>query len=154
MRNDSDALFAHYNINLAGIVDLQLMELATRPRGGRRLVSGLAKCIERDAGLGLNEIRLWNEKKLKGKQLFAPERGGSYAVFNERPLSDEIRDYCVQDVRFMVRLWKRYCAALTPAWMQRVQAATLARVRESQGAAYNGRGRHMALAPAGWNNID
>ncbi|KGQ05679.1 hypothetical protein BBAD15_g9057 [Beauveria bassiana D1-5] len=38
VRNDSDALYKHYKISLAGIQDLQLMELATR-RTGRKHVN-------------------------------------------------------------------------------------------------------------------
>lgn len=30
VRNDSDALYHHFNISLAGVVDLQVMEYATR----------------------------------------------------------------------------------------------------------------------------
>lgn len=48
VRNDSDALFSHYNISLDGMQDLQLMELATRS-GSKKYVAGLAKCIERDS---------------------------------------------------------------------------------------------------------
>ncbi|KAL8948658.1 MAG: hypothetical protein Q9222_005169 [Ikaeria aurantiellina] len=50
VRNDSDALYAHYGIKLAGIKDLQLMELATRAFN-KKFVNGLSKCIDKDAGL-------------------------------------------------------------------------------------------------------
>jgi exonuclease 3'-5' domain-containing protein 1 len=47
IRNDSDALHAHFGVNVAGIIDLQVIEYATRnPRG--KYVNGLAKCIEKD----------------------------------------------------------------------------------------------------------
>lgn len=48
VRNDSDALHAHFGIRLGGIQDLQLMELATRSFA-RRVVKSLASCIEQDA---------------------------------------------------------------------------------------------------------
>ncbi|RSL77845.1 hypothetical protein CEP52_017682 [Fusarium oligoseptatum] len=32
VRNDSDALYSHFNVNLAGVQDLQLMECSTRSR--------------------------------------------------------------------------------------------------------------------------
>lgn len=47
VRNDSDALYAQYRVLLAGVIDLQLMELVSRKRG-KVYVNGLAKCIERD----------------------------------------------------------------------------------------------------------
>lgn len=41
VRNDSDALYAHFGVHLAGIQDIQLLELATRS-GPRRFINGLA----------------------------------------------------------------------------------------------------------------
>jgi exonuclease 3'-5' domain-containing protein 1 len=149
VRNDSDALYSHYNIRLAGIQDLQLMEVATRPFG-RRCVNGLAKCIEKEGGLSLHESQEWKQCKDKGLRLFAPEHGGSYKVFNERPLSKEILHYCAQDVHFLPRLWEHYNRKLTPTWRQRVTKATKARVVESQSNSYVAHGKHKALAPPDW----
>ncbi|KAJ6779705.1 hypothetical protein PWT90_07316 [Aphanocladium album] len=115
VRNDSDALYKHFNIRLAGMQDLQLMEVATRSFG-RKHVNGLAKCIERDASLSPAERQRWKDCKETGVRLFAPERGGSYKVFNHRPLSKEILQYCVQDVHFMPRLWAYYNGKMTPQW--------------------------------------
>lgn len=97
VRNDSDALFSHYGINLAGVQDLQLMELATHTFS-RRLVNGLGKCIEHDAPMTLCERAKWKACKEAGRKFFAPECGGSYEVFIARPLSAEIIQYCAQDV--------------------------------------------------------
>lgn len=103
VRNDSDALFHHFNVKLAGVINLQLMELATRYYS-RKYVSGLAKCIDRDALLTTDEMQTWKASKEKGLKLFAAERGGSYEVFNVRPLPDDIKEYCVQDVQFLPEL--------------------------------------------------
>ena len=149
VRNDSDALFSHFQISLAGIVDLQLMELATR-RFSRRCVSGLTKCIERDLDLSLAEMRVWKATKEKGLKLFAPERGGSYEVFNIRPLPNDMRLYCIQDVQLMPSLWSYYNSKITITWELRVQSATKERVALSQSKFYNGNGRHMALGPTEW----
>ncbi|TLS27186.1 hypothetical protein PpBr36_05564 [Pyricularia pennisetigena] len=154
VRNDSDALFAHFQVGLQGVEDLQLMEIASRDRLGRRFLSGLAKCIELDAGLEPSELSLWIKNKNQGKALFAPEHGGSYAVFNIRPLPDEIRHYCSQDVQFLPKLWVRYDSTLTDAWKERVRRAVVARVFESQSKWFNGKGRHMAIPPAGWDLQD
>lgn len=52
VRNDSDALFSHFGIKLAGIQDLQLMEVATRRKQlPRKHLFGLSKCVERDLSL-------------------------------------------------------------------------------------------------------
>ncbi|TVY80733.1 hypothetical protein LSUE1_G005971 [Lachnellula suecica] len=94
VRNDSDALFSHFNIKLAGVVDLQLMELATRT-SRKKFVNGLSKCIERDLLSTYSEKQGMKNTKEAGLKLFAPERGGSYDVFNVRPLPNEIRLYCL-----------------------------------------------------------
>ena len=77
VRNDSNVLYSHYQLKLAGVQDLQLMELATR-NGPMRLLSRLARCIRNDAGLGLREGMVWTSCKSKGKVMFAPEQGGRY----------------------------------------------------------------------------
>lgn len=146
VRNDSDALFSHYGIRLAGVQDLQLMELATR-YGRKTYVNGLAKCIEQDAQMTYPERQAWKAAKEKGLKLFAPERGGSYEVFNTRPLAIEIQDYCVQDVEFLPRLRSVYESRLSSSWRNKVQVAVIERVRSSQSSTYQPHGRQKALGP-------
>ncbi|KAL4861315.1 hypothetical protein BDV12DRAFT_204141 [Aspergillus spectabilis] len=149
VRHDSDALYAHFQINLAGIHDLQLMELATRIFSKRR-VNGLARCIETDADMTPSQRPKWKATKEKGVKLFAPEKGGSYEVFNTRPLADEIVEYCVQDVRFLPKLWEVYERRLTKRWRAKVQLAVRNRILLLQSPTYMGVGKHLALAPKGW----
>jgi exonuclease 3'-5' domain-containing protein 1 len=149
VRNDSDALHSHFNIRLAGVQDLQLMELATRTFS-KRCVNGLSRCIERDARLPATELITWKAVKDAGVKIFAPEYGGSYTVFAKRPLCDAIKLYCAQDVQILPRLWSQYNTQMTPAWTRKVHETSKERVALSQTAAFNGKGRHMALAPPGW----
>ena len=83
-------------------------------------------------------------------KLFAPERGGSYDVFNVRPLPDDIKEYCVQDVQFLPKLWVQYQRKISPSWAKKVITETTNRVILSQTASYDGRGKWKALAPVGW----
>ena len=147
VRNDSDALFTHFGIKLQGIQDVQLMELATRNGFSKRFVHGLAKCIAEDGSLTYKERRKWTQIKDKGRELFAPELGGSFQVFNTRPLAEDIRSYCVQDVQFLPRLRGHYWAMINSHWKAKVEAATRARVAESQTANYRPDGRQKALGP-------
>ncbi|KAJ4351408.1 uncharacterized protein N0V89_006750 [Didymosphaeria variabile] len=147
IRNDSDALYSHFGIHVAGIADIQLMELATRT-GSKRCINGLARCMERgDAAMSYAEKAKWAENKEAGRKLFDPKRGGSYEVFNVRPVPENIKEYCMQDVKFLPRLWQRYDAKLTPLWRIKVDRATMDRIQLSQGASFDGKGRHMALGP-------
>jgi exonuclease 3'-5' domain-containing protein 1 len=149
VRNDSDALHSHFGVRLAGVQDLQLMELATR-NFSRRFLSGLSKCIDQDAPLSEHELAARRAVKEAGVALFAPERGGSYSVFTERPLCEAIKKYCAQDVQILPRLWAQYSNWMTPPWSRRVQQGSRKRVALSQRADFNGKGPHMALAPSGW----
>jgi exonuclease 3'-5' domain-containing protein 1 len=149
IRNDSDALFGHFRINLAGIHDIQLMELPTRTFS-RRFIKGLAKSIERDISLSESERGRWKETKEKGLILFTPERGGSYEVFTIRTMSEEIKLYYIQDVHFIPQLWQRYNSKMAMAWARKLRQATRELVVLSQTARYNGKGKHMALGPLDW----
>jgi exonuclease 3'-5' domain-containing protein 1 len=146
IRNDSDALYSLYNISVAGIHDIQLMELATRPFS-KRFIRGLARCIKEDLDMPSAELLKWRITKDRGVALFAAEHGGSFEVFNERPLRRAISEYCIQDVQLLPRLWQRYDAALKPDWRKKVEEATRDRIELSQSEGYNGTGRHMTLGP-------
>jgi exonuclease 3'-5' domain-containing protein 1 len=90
--------------------------------------------------LDCSEKQAWEGVKEKGRNLFAPKRGGSYEVFNARPLSRDMLLYCIQDVQFMPKLWQYYYSKMT----------TKERVDSSQAATFNGDGKHMAKGPLGW----
>lgn len=151
IRNDSSALFWLYQVRVQGIEDLQLHELASRSFQ-KRCVKGLAKCIETDSTLTWKQRQQWQAVKNKGRKLFAPQMGGSFAVFDQRPLSCEIKDYCAQDVVHMPGLRQVYLDKLCDAWWLKIADETGQRVRLSQSAGFNGHGRHRAMGPCGWNN--
>ncbi|KAK0263115.1 hypothetical protein LTR35_017614 [Friedmanniomyces endolithicus] len=143
IRNDSDALFGLYEIRVAGIEDLQLMELASR-NFSKRHVNGLAKCIERESTIPFVERQRWQLVKDNGKHLFDPQRGGSYAVFDQRPLQKDIKEYCTQDVTFMPHLRDIYRRKLCDAWWRKIAVETNGRIQLSQSPSFRGKGQHMA----------
>lgn len=148
VRNDSDALFGHFQVRLSGVRDVQLMEVATRSFS-KRLLSGLAACIERDAVLTIEEKDAWKATKQSGSALFAPEHGGSYEVFNVRPIPLEIISYCAQDVAVLPSLWLVYSDRLSSKWAEKVLVETGKRVRISQSVSYDPKGKEKALSPWG-----
>ncbi|PWW75914.1 hypothetical protein C7212DRAFT_280470 [Tuber magnatum] len=139
VRNDSDALFNLYDISLQGVQDIQVMNYAVREaRNGvfRRgnLVMGLAKCIATDSGLGGDALAEFWRKKREGGKIFNPQLGGSYAVFSERPLREDVIEYCVGDVVHLPTLWRKYNGILEGEGRLRnkVQSATLGRLEEAK----------------------
>lgn len=119
IRCDSTALFKVFQIKVAGIQDVQLMELAGRSYS-KKFRNGLAKCVEKDTALVRTEKRLWQEAKNRGHKLFDPESGGRYAVFEDRPLNEHLAVYCVQDVLHLPKLWSIYNSRLKPAWRTKI----------------------------------
>ncbi|KAF7940741.1 uncharacterized protein EAE97_006927 [Botrytis byssoidea] len=152
VRNDSDALYSHFGVKLQGVIDLQLMELATRSHS-QKFLSGLGRCMDQDLVQTPEELEFRSAIKKRGVQLFAPEKGGRYEVFNDRPLDPAIVDYCVQDVQLMPQLWNIYNAKLTlmdKRWTTKIERETKARLLLSQSPDFNGKGQHMAKAPPTW----
>ncbi|RDL39359.1 uncharacterized protein BP5553_03699 [Venustampulla echinocandica] len=153
VRNDSDALFGLYGIRLAGIQDIQLMEVASRKFLGsdtRKWLSGLKKCIENDSSLPSSYRETWRQIKESGRRLFVPESGGSFEIFNTRPLPDAIRLYYIQDVQFMPGLLEYYKSILSLAWTRRVEHEIEARLASTQPEGFNSCGPGKTLAPIGW----
>jgi exonuclease 3'-5' domain-containing protein 1 len=142
VRNDSDALFAHFNIQLKCIHDIPLMKLTTTTRPSRDFFSNLSSCIRWGAGISYAERMRVQSVEEAGTKLFAPERGGSYDVFNERPLRKEMKDCCVRDVVHMSKLWKVYHARSDAFWKSMVKEASDARGEESRSKGYVATGEH------------
>ncbi|THY56940.1 hypothetical protein D6C98_03618 [Aureobasidium pullulans] len=150
LRNDSDALYSHFGIRLQTVIDIQLLEFGTRMVPGRVLKS-LAKSIEEDSGINYYEVKEWQAGKEAGYMLFDPLKGGSYDVFNHRPLDEAIVDYCTRDVVLLPALLQAYARRLR-GWDNlaiNLQLEAEKRVSLSQSATYNGKGQHMAQGPKG-----
>ncbi|KAJ5771461.1 uncharacterized protein N7511_003512 [Penicillium nucicola] len=150
IRNDSDALYSHYGIRVNGIIDLQLLELATRDYS-KDFLAGLAKCIQNNKSLSDSAKKTWHLAKEIGKRLFDPQLGGRYEVFNERPLKPEILIYCRQDVELLPSLWELYsCKLRVPTngfWRSMVKEATKDRIKLSRSAGYDGQAKSKACGP-------
>ncbi|OBT68818.1 hypothetical protein VE03_02086 [Pseudogymnoascus sp. 23342-1-I1] len=147
VRNDADALFAHFGVALQGVMDIQLMESAKRTTtGSRKYLTGLSKCVEKRA---FSDQASWKLAKEKGERLFKPEHGGSFEVFNLRPIPKDIVSYCVGDVQCLPKLWETLWKPATVKWRDLVNYETKKRVEASQKPEYQPHGPNMALAP--WN---
>ena len=139
VRNDSNALFAHFSVALQGVEDVQLMESATRrTTASRKFLIGLARCVEENVSISLggSDLASWKQAKEKGKQLFKAEHGGSYEVFNQRPIPEDIISYCVGDIRYLPELRDRFWKTQTSRWRDLVHQKSMKRVSASQKSDY------------------
>jgi exonuclease 3'-5' domain-containing protein 1 len=148
LRNDSDALYHHFGVRLSGVEDIQLMENAART-APRRYVNGLERCITKDAPISLAEKKNWKAAKEKGLKLFEPKYGGSYDIFNERPINTDIEYYCVIDVQFLPLLRNLYWGRLSDGWKTKVMDETKKRVLGSQSPAYQPHSEEKKFGPWG-----
>ncbi|MCJ1436892.1 hypothetical protein MMC27_006274 [Xylographa pallens] len=146
VRNDADALFAHYQVSLGGVDDIQLWEVATR-FGSKKLLHGLAKCIESDAQFSDDAKQSWKAAKECGRTLFLPEHGGSYEVFNVRPMRPDIIAYCVNDIAYLPILWAIYSRKISKEWALRAQTETCNRLIDSRSILYDPHSENKALSP-------
>jgi exonuclease 3'-5' domain-containing protein 1 len=150
VRNDSDALFTHFGVALQGVEDVQLMESATmKITASRKFLGGLAKCVENNwlMSFGGSGLASWKLAKDKGERLFKAEYSGSYDVFNQRPIPEDISSYCVGDVQYLPELRNRFYTQSAYRWRDLVDEETKKRVATSQRSDYQPRGRHKAMAP-------
>lgn len=111
-----------------------------------------------DLGLGKDEKQCVEAIKAKGILLFAPDKGGSYAVFNQRPMTEEIVEYCVQDVVYLPKLGNTVCLDATSSvlldvtgsqniWAYRVIEASADRVALSQWEGFDNKRMDMKKGP-------
>ena len=80
--------------------------------------------------------------------MFSPEKGGSYTIFDQRPLDPRMIEYCAQDVALMFQLEAEMRRKIQgKGWEQRILLGSANRVAESKSSSYSGQGRHRAIAP-------
>ena len=150
VRNDSDALFAQFSVALQGVEDVQLMESATRKTtASRKFLNSLTKCVESNLLVSLDGSRLasWKLAKEKGERLYKVEHGGSYDVFNQRPIPEDILSYCVGDVQYLPELRSSFCTQQAYRWRDLVREESKKRVAMSQRSDYQPHNPDKAMAP-------
>jgi len=130
-RSDIDVLWNHFEIFPKGIFDLQLGEVACRRSVGIevRFVLGLQKALMQSPALEPEQKSFAETIDQLGKNLYEPNYGGDYNVFQNRPLNPIILIYAAHDTRYQLVLYDQYMAAIGPQWVLRVLGASDMRSR-------------------------
>lgn len=110
-RNDSDALYHIYWVRMRNLYDLQVLHALKYCDSEDRYLKGFKECLSRSGILAPREQAEANAIKDRGKLLFAPAYGGSYAVWEARPLCQALVDYAVADVRHMLSIKKWWASS-------------------------------------------
>ncbi|KAB5595240.1 hypothetical protein CTheo_1318 [Ceratobasidium theobromae] len=151
VRSDADNLFNVFDVSLQGVIDIQLCELAVRI-GSKRFFNPLALSITNDIRPSAGTQQKWSEWISKGQKCISPELGGDLRVWDERPLRQELVNYCLADVIYLPRLLQVYEAKLSgkPESFKKIEQEVQARLKLAEDFAFDSSGKHMARAPADW----
>ena len=114
----------------------------TSYRGRDRFVKGLKSALEDCPGLSYETRRELEETKTNGIARFAPEKGGSYAVWKERPMDPALIRYAAADVRFLHTMYDAWATFVPVEAMVEISSA---RVSKAILASMPAKGKHMAL---------
>ncbi|CAE6434795.1 unnamed protein product [Rhizoctonia solani] len=152
VRTDADNLFNVFDISLQGVIDLQLYELAIRV-GSKRFLNPLALSIMNDIRPSGPAQQQWSDWISTGQKCVSPELGGDLRTWDERPLRQELVNYCLADVMYLPRLLEVYESRLgnkPPEWRKKIEHEVQARLKLAEDFSFDSCGKHMARAPADW----
>ncbi|KAK8029416.1 hypothetical protein PG993_010707 [Apiospora rasikravindrae] len=142
VRNDADALWASYQVDLSGVVDIQLLENASR-NGDKKYLCGLEKAIKNDLTLEPTLRNRWISSKQDIKGLMLTN------IFAARPVEEKTVQYCVNDVIHLPDLHTTYLGRISGPWLAKAKEETLRRLSDARSVAYNPQSDMKALGPWG-----
>lgn len=110
-RSPADAFYGLFGVRLRCVVEVQLMEAATRS-GNARFINGLAKCIEKRSGLSRERRDSWLALKHLVRFNINPAYGGSSVVLERRPLDPVVKASCFQNVAILPELCRFFATSV------------------------------------------
>ena len=141
-RNDSDALWHHFQVKLNGVLDIQLMEILYRENKGefdindteKRLVQAIHRRrgggVEKEKPICLHGLKkvigehLENEEYLSAKSSGMPDSCLFEDVWDKRPLTETLLRYASADVLSLFPLFEKFRSELCKNSMSRLQTAS------------------------------
>ena len=142
VRNDADALWAHFQVKLAGVVDVQLLENASRPaRVDKARLSGLDNAVRYDLKLGFMGRERWIRTKNDVRSRMSQD------IFSSRPLAPDTLQYCINDVVHLPALRKHYMERITPDWLAKSREESSRRVADAWSPGYQPQSPEKVFSP-------
>lgn len=144
-RSDSDALFHLWGVRLAAVCDCQVLFVAHLEgvaKDAQRVenLPSLARALQSCPSIARAESQALGLLKSAVGALFAPDRGGSYEVWRQRPMPAELLEYAAADVAFLHTLRREWRPLLAD---ERMAEITSARIQAAVGGASAAKGAHM-----------
>eukprot|EP00240_Pyramimonas_obovata_P003895 CAMPEP_0118937576 /NCGR_PEP_ID=MMETSP1169-20130426/23168_1 /TAXON_ID=36882 /ORGANISM="Pyramimonas obovata, Strain CCMP722" /LENGTH=372 /DNA_ID=CAMNT_0006881249 /DNA_START=322 /DNA_END=1440 /DNA_ORIENTATION=+ len=135
-RADSDALFHIYGVELENIADIQV--LYTRwLSNDDKFLHGLQKALSESGIISEADLAAVEKVKATGKQLFAPEKGGSYDVWEKRPLHESLVNYCVADVKYLFEMKAKWGSVVADDELKKISQERMDKTTKAE-AVLNG----------------
>lgn len=106
-RKDADALYYQFNCDVQNVLDMQILYSHYKRAELNGFLPGLTKAFQ-DL-LRYREYKELQEVKLSGHNLFAPDKGGSFEIWEQRPLHPALIKYCINDVILLYTILSKCC---------------------------------------------
>lgn len=137
IRNNADALWAHYEIDLAGVLDIQLLENASRLAGhDKELLCERDNAIRADLAhrVGLAQDTQRRRPETAWMPLQGREDKGSPVMI--RPLAKDSMISCTRGVLHLRGLRDVYMRRISIAWLAKVRQESVRRVLDARSQEY------------------
>lgn len=142
VRNDADALWAHFRVALVGVTDIQLLENASRPDwADKNRLGGLETAIKYDIKVGFMDRERWIRTKREVRNSMSKD------VFSTRPVASSTLQYCVNDVVHLPALRKYYMSRITQEWLAKAREESHRRLAEARSPGYEPQSPDKAFGP-------
>jgi len=140
-RADNDALHHLFDSLMENAYDLQILHALKFSSSDDRYVKGFQKCLDASGVLSPAEGHRASVLKERGKRCFSPDFGGSYSVWEQRPLRQILLDYAVADVQHLLQMKRQWS---NPRHDATVEALTRERIWKAVGSLEAPKGSHMS----------
>ncbi|CAK7219875.1 hypothetical protein SBRCBS47491_003999 [Sporothrix bragantina] len=149
VRDAADALWAHHNVRLQGVIDLQLFENSCRHCPGTQRNESLTYVRSLETAIG-QDLQLPPEELIYNSRLrrTITSRLPSTA-FKLRPLDTDTVEYCAYGVRYLPSLYLVYIKRVTAVWLPKIKKETARRVTVPMEGTYDPESPSKALGPWG-----
>jgi len=108
VRSDSDALYHLHGVKVRAAYDIQILWHVRFQHPEEPYLQGLMKVLdkylEQSHVLSDDAAKVLEQVKQRGLSLFAPEHGGRYEVWKERPLCPDLLEYATADVNWLLEM--------------------------------------------------
>lgn len=142
VRNNADALWAHFRVALTCVTDIQLLENASRPDwANKNRLGGLENAVKFDIKLGFMDRERWIRTRREVRNSMSED------VFSARPVASSTLQHCVNDVVHLPALRKYYMSRITQEWLAKVREESHRRLAAARSPGYEPQSPEEAFGP-------